>query len=882
MSSPFALFRKHQKILLVVLIGLSMLAFVIFGTISQVSDFRNMPPFLVVVISAAIVAAIAWVIGIPKHKSGEYGSIGLLIGAALGVGLFFSSRKLPAVTTTEFSLSSRQLNELEYNRSLANRFIYRAIAETSEIPEQFLPMIANQYTFGFGRQENIREDVMIGELLRREGEKLGISLSDVAVTNYIKKITDEKMTREKFNELRKEMNVSEQRLVKAIKSELFAREVANLLYAELPMPPHVEWEFCKRLEVRQQATVAGVPVRLFLDKDAEPDEETLKELFNTYRNNEPGFTAEGLPEEGRPGFRQPPRVRIAYLQPDRLKFEAQAAKMVTDEMIRARYEERYAQPAASPHSGLDSLLPGGPVIPGGPALPGAGSRPASPSPPEPSKKSGSSSSSKENAEPESPETTPPQKPEPESKSSPEPAPEKSGDSNAEKQPSPDKEEEATDAQTADECGDEPSESTDTSDGEDPEKSKPSDATEEKPSEDSSSSKGPKLPSSQKETSPPSSSPKSSGDSPTGQAGSGPVIDLSDKDDKEPPAPPTGKRLLDDELKALIREELQREQTEKLLEKVIVEATDTMAELGADFNTREDSDEPLTLEDVTRKAKTYAAAHDLIYGETILGSVDELLADDDHPIARASRSAGSGITVAEEMVRSDPKSLVNPRQIEVTDDRGAVLERYVYWKIEHAEPYVPSDMSDERVRNQVVEAWRELEAREKAQKRAAEIARLVRESDQEMMDVLSDVTVTGNPDDPVLTVTRTGQFSWLRLSMAPSPNPFQRFQMVPQLSQPFGLEQVGEDFMKIVFDELQIGDVGVAPSLMRTHYYIVKIDSRIPETEEEWEIVRNNFLAEKHASAQRMLSRSLRMRLGTSWQQELLKKYDVAFYDSTSG
>ena len=116
MSSPFSIFRKHQKILLVVLIGLAMLSFVIFGTISQASDVQNMPPMLMVAIAASLVAAVAWVVGIPKQKSGEYGSIGLIAGAALGAVLVFSGRKAPAVTTTEFSLSRQELNELQHNR----------------------------------------------------------------------------------------------------------------------------------------------------------------------------------------------------------------------------------------------------------------------------------------------------------------------------------------------------------------------------------------------------------------------------------------------------------------------------------------------------------------------------------------------------------------------------------------------------------------------------------------------------------------------------------------------------------------------------------------------------------------------------------------------
>ncbi|MCA9055501.1 MAG: hypothetical protein KDA75_16785, partial [Planctomycetaceae bacterium] len=366
MSSPFQVFRKHQKILLVVLVGLSMLSFVIFDAVQNVSDISQMPPTLIVLTIAALVGAVAWVVGINNHKSSEYGSMGLIAGVAIGLLFVMQSRKSDAVSLGEFEMTHSELNQLVSSRFLANRFIAGAIQESNPDMgdmERNYTIRGSQFGFGFP-EEQVDRDVILGDLLRREAAKIGMDLPDSAVHDYIKRVTNNKMTKEAFRDVRNQLGASEADIVESIRQELLARQAANALYSRVDLPPAVDWEFSQRLQIRESATTAAIPISAFIDEKAEPPAAELEQLFQTYRENRPGFTPTGRVEEGRPGFVQPSRIRLAYVTPDYQAFESQVK--VTDEEIAARYQRDYVEPSKG---SAGSLLPSGPLFPGGPTLP---------------------------------------------------------------------------------------------------------------------------------------------------------------------------------------------------------------------------------------------------------------------------------------------------------------------------------------------------------------------------------------------------------------------------------------------------------------------------------------------------------------------------------
>ena len=148
-------------------------------------------------------------------------------------------------------------------------------------------------------------------------------------------------------------------------------------------------------------------------------------------------------------------------------------------------------------------------------------------------------------------------------------------------------------------------------------------------------------------------------------------------------------------------------------------------------------------------------------------------------------------------------------------------RYLFWKTEETEALVPK-FKDEGVRDQVLAAWRMVQAREKATEAAEKLAAQAREADKPLSEVFA-----GRSD---ITVTKTPPFSWMTRGAVPamsSPRPR------PRLSEVKGVELAGVDFMRAVFD-MQPGDIGVAINHPQTVAYVVRMVEDNPTENSLWE------------------------------------------------
>jgi hypothetical protein len=96
--------------------------------------------------------------------------------------------------------------------------------------------------------------------------------------------------------------------------------------------PAERWEYFCRL--RKQATVELIPVGVeqFIDQvNKNPSEEELKDLFEKYKDKLPN------PVSAEPGFRIPHKIEVQYFKADIAKFSDPAA--ITDEEIQSAYEK---------------------------------------------------------------------------------------------------------------------------------------------------------------------------------------------------------------------------------------------------------------------------------------------------------------------------------------------------------------------------------------------------------------------------------------------------------------------------------------------------------------------------------------------------------------
>ena len=218
MRSPFAIFRKHARVLTVVLTGLAMLAFIVLGSIDQ----RQFP----VVMGIIIGTSLFWYFGARAGRPKEYAVAGAILGGILSyVVMDRVTQRNPAVVTSIGSLSQQQLSSLIQKRQVANRFLTEAYYRSND-QQSFMP----PPRFGFRTPSNraptskeLEEDVVLGYLLQHEADQLDIVVSDDAVNEFINRLTNDKLSRAAFNDVRGQMRMSRSQLFDVLRDELKAR-----------------------------------------------------------------------------------------------------------------------------------------------------------------------------------------------------------------------------------------------------------------------------------------------------------------------------------------------------------------------------------------------------------------------------------------------------------------------------------------------------------------------------------------------------------------------------------------------------------------------------------------------------------------------------------
>ncbi|HET6426206.1 MAG TPA: SurA N-terminal domain-containing protein, partial [Planctomycetaceae bacterium] len=202
--SPFEIFRRNQRQLMVLLTGLSMFAFVFLDAATSRSG--NLPTSLGVLSVALICAGGLWVIGSPRGKGGEWAVYGAIVGAVIAFFGFRAQSNSAVYVTTVKNFSRDELAQLQARRGTANRFMYAAMGN------QFFP-------FG-GANGSTEEAIVMRSLHLAEARKLGISVSNDAVVAFIKRMTAEKLSRPDYEKILRDLHLSESELFDILKEEL--------------------------------------------------------------------------------------------------------------------------------------------------------------------------------------------------------------------------------------------------------------------------------------------------------------------------------------------------------------------------------------------------------------------------------------------------------------------------------------------------------------------------------------------------------------------------------------------------------------------------------------------------------------------------------------
>ncbi|MBI1349017.1 hypothetical protein GC163_22325 [bacterium] len=849
-GSPFEIFRRNQRQLMVVLTGLAMFAFVFLDAATMRSG--EPPRSLLIVLVALACAGGMWVIGTPRGKGSELAMYGAIVGAVIA---FFGLQTVgapPVVSTSIGSFTRDDFQRTAQRRAFANRFV---------------AMASENARAQFGSTDD--ESLLQRKILLHEAKERGIAVSDDAVTTYIEKITENKLALPKYKEILGDLGISEGDLYGILKEELTAQ-----LAQAMDLPPAQQsgmapletpfdfWQQYEKLQVHQALDVAAIPVEPFVALVPEPNELELQQFFDRYKNQLP----DGL---GGPGFLQDRKVNIAYLAADFERFEKEVTEP-TEEEVAAYYEANKAR---------YQLLDSPPELPDSPTMPDFVEDQAPASALNPANTPDATTPEAPAAPAEETSKSPPAPTLPETPDKPEPAtpektePEKSGAEAARRrplviQPVSFLQDAATES---------PAEETK------PEEAKPAEsaaATEE-------SKEAPK-------PAEPATADKPAAEEPATEA---PKLELPDlptgpgmKDLVMPPSPgETFKepqyRLLDDDLKLEIKETILRERAFTAMGVAVDKAYDEMTKLADEYLGLTDPAEQEKMGvSLTEKLQAYAEKSNLIYAETGLKTRMELLSSLDEPIGSASEPNDNPLqsratTVAERSFEND--TLYYPYRA----DSLLRDKRYSYWKREDVAPRVPTLAE---VKDDVTAAWKLAQAKPLAQARAQALADKAKAASQPLSAAMVGETITGKTEADPISVRETPKFTWLS---SPRNMPFQfnpMFMPPPQLSFIDGVNQAGNNFMKTVFEELGPGQIGVAPNEPASIFYVVQVKQRDATPSETGDnlglkALQSQFLNDGRGGFEQgpyfHLGRAALIEQFTDWRKAYEQRYDVVWAES---
>jgi len=362
-NSPFAIFRRNQRQLMVVVTGLAMFAFIFLD--DSILRGGQLPRMLGVVFVALVCAGGLWVIGAPRGKGNEWALYGALLGAVVAFfGLRAQTSGGVVVETSIGSFTREEFREIAQRRAVANRFVMSAAPGQSQ---------------GFGNLDD--QSLLQRTILLHEARTRGISVSDEGVLDFIKKITDDRLALDNYQEILRDLGMPEAELFNILREELAAQ-----LALQMDLPPAQQsgmgtletpltfWKEFQMLQVRQSLEAAAVPIGPFVATVPEPKDTELAIWFESYKSKLPSA-------DGQPGFLQDRQVNLAYVEADFEAFEKNVPEP-TDSEIAEYYEtNKEALYQVQDLPDLPSLTPF--LDEPASALQPANVQPAAPSPPAP-------------------------------------------------------------------------------------------------------------------------------------------------------------------------------------------------------------------------------------------------------------------------------------------------------------------------------------------------------------------------------------------------------------------------------------------------------------------------------------------------------------------
>ncbi len=258
-------------------------------------------------------------------------------------------------------------------------------------------------------------------------------------------------------------------------------------------------------------------------------------------------------------------------------------------------------------------------------------------------------------------------------------------------------------------------------------------------------------------------------------------------------------------------------------------------------------------------KKYAEEHNLDYGQTEL--VDGVqIAKTPFGLSQIPNN-DSGITGMVANVAMGPQiEMFKPFESGHLDQAASiqtgktVFLQFIFWKVAERAAYIPEL---KEVRDEVIDAWKRIQARELADAAAKQLAQKLKGGDDAWQAALST--------SEQALVVETEPFTWMsRLGQQADITPVPR------------LDTVGAEFMEQVF-ATPVGQAAVAPNANKSVMYVFRVTEMSPSDDE----LRERFNADPLKSGPINISRFESQKMLASWYENLEKELGVEWQVPTN-
>ncbi|MEX2168061.1 MAG: hypothetical protein WD851_02015 [Pirellulales bacterium] len=308
MASPFSLFRKYMKPMMVVLCGMAMLAFVVVDPLMQ---YLGSSP-----------------------QSGPVGRDGSKV----------------AVTWNDGKLTEDELGALVYRRRILDAFV-RSVAQAGydaaylEGAED-LQLAVDPLMLPIEPSQGVERDVVRTQIIADKARQLGMSVSDEVALGYLDKLGRNRVTFQEMNILLNEMfsqqRINSQFVIDALRDELLKQNfLASYKFTLATQLPQQRWEDWLQVNDRVIVEAAGLKPSNFIAEIKDPTDAEVLAFYDKYKGDEvtPDFPESTELPSAAPGFRVPRHLRLQYLEANYDAVLQQVMTTVTDAEIAKFYDE---------------------------------------------------------------------------------------------------------------------------------------------------------------------------------------------------------------------------------------------------------------------------------------------------------------------------------------------------------------------------------------------------------------------------------------------------------------------------------------------------------------------------------------------------------------